>query len=366
MKTKVLAILLVLAMIFAVAGCASNKDEDKGDEQGQQQEENNNDNQQDDVQPDGDGETEDDGDTGDDESGEKAAVNIGFMKGPTGIGAAYLMERNANGESALNYNVTIESDVSIVNSALISGDLDMAAVPTNAACTLYNKTDGKLQIVAINTLGVLYILENGDSVNSMYDLAGKTIYATNPGANPQFVLEYLLTEYGYTVGEDVFVEYLDADEVATKMAAGDIDLCMLPVPNATSVLVKNENVRTAISITDEWEAVTGGSSILTQGCIVANRDTVTDEILEAFLAEYEESINYMADEANLDAAAALAVKYEIVAAEPIAKRALPDCNLVFISDPDTMREYLTGYYEVLYAADPTSIGGNMPDDAFYR
>jgi NitT/TauT family transport system substrate-binding protein len=366
MNKKIIALLLALALVFAIVGCSKTETPTTTDEDENQTEPGSSDDTDATAPDDG----EQSSDTQEPENTQapesKAALNVGFMKGPTGIGAAYMMQQNDDGITRLSYNVTVETDVSNVNSALISGELDMAAVPTNVACTLYNKTDGLINIVAINTLGVLYILENGDSVNSVYDLLGKTIYATGQGSNPQYVLEYILTEYGFTVGEDVNIEYLASDELATKMAAGDIDLCMLPVPNSTTVLAKNENVRVAISLSDEWEIVTNGESVLTQGCIVARKDTVSDEALQLFLADYEESINYMSASENLDDAAALAVKYEIVGSEPIAKKALPDCNLTFISGADTMREYLAGYYEVLYGADPSSIGGSVPDDAFYR
>ncbi len=301
----------------------------------------------------------------DDGDAEGEPLNVAFMKGPTGIGASYLMERNANGETATQYNITVEADVQNVNAALIQGELDIAAVPTNVAALLYNKTGGEVQIVAINTLGVLYILEKGDSIEEIGDLAGKTIYATGQGSNPQFVLEYILEESGLAVGDTVNVEYLPSDELATKMAAGQLDVCMLPVPNATSVLMKNEEVRAALNVADVWEDVTGGDSVLTQGCIVA-RKSVTDEELREFLEEYRASIDYMKDENNLDSAAELAVKYEIVAAEPVAKRALPDCNLTYMDGRDEMKQSLNGYFEILFAANPESVGGSVPDDTFYR
>ncbi len=363
MKKRLLALLMALAMVFALAACSDSgtQEPDNGDEQqeettGGQDETPAEDGQQpEDEQP--------------QDAGEKTTIRAGFLKGPTGIGAAYLMQQNENGEARLDYDVTMDTDAQNVNAAIISGELDIAAVPTNVASVLYNKTidtENEIQIVAINTLGVLYILENGDTIQSVDDLVGKTIYTTGQGSNPQYVLEYILSEHGLTVGQDVFVEYMTGDEVATQMASGMIDVCMLPVPNVTSVLVQNSDVRIALSMEEEWESVTGGSSVLTQGCIVARADTVTDEILADFLADYEESINFMADEANLEEAAALAVKYEIVASEAIATAALPDCNLVYIADPDTMREYLQGYFEVLYQADPASVGGSVPDDAFYR
>ena len=355
MKKSILALLLALTLVFALAACSQNgeeQDDDGGTEEPQEQPE-----QPDEQEPE------------EPDESEKATVKAGFLQGPTGIGAAYLMEQNELGETRLNYDITIDTDAQNVNAAIISGELDMAAVPTNVASVLYNRTKGtenEIQIVAINTLGVLYVMENGDSIQSISDLAGKTIYTTGQGSNPQYVLEYILSENGLTVGEDVTVEYLTGQEVATQMAAGSIDVCMLPVPNVTSVLMQNSDVRIALNIADEWETVTGGSSILTQGCIVARADTVTDEIQDDFLADYEESINYMADEANVEEAGALAAKHGIVANEQIGAAALPDCNLVYIADPDTMREYLQGYFEVLYQASPDSVGGSVPDDGIYR
>lgn len=292
-------------------------------------------------------------------------LNVAFLKGPTGIGASYFMERNANGDYGERYNITVETDPVNVNSALISKNLDIAAVPTNVAAMLYNKTNGDVQIVAVNTLGVLYILEKGDTVQEVYDLTGKTVYATGQGSNPQYVLEYILSESGLVIGETVEVEYLPSDELATRMAAGELDVCMLPVPNATSVLMKNEDVREALDLSAEWATVTGGTSILTQGCIVA-RKSVSDADLAAFLEEYKASVEYMMSSENLDDAAALAVKHGIVPSEPVAKRALPDCNLTYLAGSDAMREALTGYYSVLWSAAPESVGGSVPDDGFYR
>ena len=345
MKSKILSLALALSLLLCLSACSS---EPAGTE------ENNQNNVADNNTPD----EKQDGNT------EKATVDAGFLKGPTGIGAAYFMDKAENGELAADYNITIEADPSAVTSALISGDLQIAAVPTNAAATLYNKTEGKVQIAAINTLGVLYILENGTSINSIADLAGKTIYATGQGSNPEYVLNYILLQNGLTPGEDVTIEYMASDELAAQMAAGSLELCMLPVPNATTVLMKNSDVRTALSLTDEWSAI-GGGSVLTQGCIVARTDLLDHETITAFLAEYEESIHYMSDEANLDAAAALAVKYEIVGSEEMAKAALPDCNLTYIAGAGDMKATLDGYYKVLFEADPTSIGGTIPDDEFY-
>ncbi len=296
---------------------------------------------------------------------EKLSVSAGFLKGPTGIGASYLMEQADAGNTLLDYTFTVESDPSIVTSSIISGDLDIAAVPTNVASVLYNKTEGAVKIVAVNTLSVLYILENGNSVQSVADLAGKTIYAMGQAANPEYVLNYILRQNGLEPGEDVTVEYMDAGELATKMTAGDIDIAMLPVPMSTTVLVKNADVRVALDIGDEWEAVTGGNT-LAQGCIVVRADIDNvDEVVADFLADYETSMAFMMDEATIDEAAALAAQYEIVPSEAIAKAALPDSGLIFIAGADNIKNSISGYFDVLFTADPKSLGGAIPDDAFY-
>ncbi len=293
------------------------------------------------------------------------AVNVGFLKGPTGIGASYLMEQSEKGESMLDYTFSIESDPGVMTGEIIAGNIDIAAVPTNVAAVLFNKTGGNVKMAAINTLGVLDILENGSDIASVADLRGRTIYATGQAANPEYVLNHVLRQNGLEPGEDVTVEFMDAGELATRMASGTLDICMLPVPNSTSVLVKNPDVRVALRLGDEWEKIAGGSA-LTQGCVVVRADLPNaDAILRSFLKEYETSVNYMASEENLDSVAALASKFGIVASEEIAKAAIPDCSLTFIAGAAEMKSVITGYFDVLFQADPKALGGAMPDDTFY-
>ncbi len=293
-------------------------------------------------------------------------LSVAFLKGPTGMGAAYFMEQSENGKLDDDYDILLEADPTVVTSGLISGELDIAAVPTNVACTLYNKTNGNVKLAAINTMGVLYILEKGNTISSAGDLFDKTVYATGQGSNPEYVLNYILSKYDLIPGENITVEYLPSDELAARMASGELEVCMLPVPAATSVLLKNKDVREALNLTDEWSAVSGDGSILTQGCIVYRSDKVSEAQMSSFLEDYSESIEYMTDTANLDAAAELTVKHEIVASDAVAKAALPKCGITFITGADEMRENLAGYFRVLFAADPKSIGGSVPDDAFYR
>lgn len=293
------------------------------------------------------------------------AVTVGFLKGPTGIGASYLMEQSEKGETALDYTFRIESDPSVMTGEIIAGNIDIAAVPTNVAAVLFNKTGGNVKIIAINTLGVLSILENGSTITSVADLKGKTIYATGQAANPEYVLNFILRQNSLEPGKDVTVEFMDASELATKAASGSVEICMLPVPNSTSVLVKNPDVRVALDLGEEWKKIAGGSE-LTQGCVVVRGDLPNaDVIVGSFLKEYETSVKYMAAAENLAAAAALAYKFGIVASEQIAKAAIPDCSLTFITGVSGIKNAISGYFEVLFEADPKALGGKIPDDSFY-
>ena len=290
-------------------------------------------------------------------------VRLGVLKGPTGIGASYLLEKNSTGESLNNYAVTVEAEATAMVSLLASGELDMAAVPTNVASSLYAKTSGGVKIIALNTAGVLYILEKGNTVSSVADLKGRTIAAVGQGSNPEYVLNYILTQNGLTVGTDVFVEFYDSAELTTKAASGNVEVCMLPVPAATTVLVKNAEMRSALNLSEEWDKLNNGS-VLTMGCIAVRSefyDNNTDAV-EQFLKEYEASINYV--KANVAEAAALCEKYEIVPSAAIAAKAIPDANLIFVKGKD-IRPAIEGYYKVLFEANPKSIGGSLPGDDFY-
>ena len=298
--------------------------------------------------------------------------NLMVLSGPTGVGAAKLMADNenvtpdavANGAAAPVINTAaVEADNQMVSSALINGDVDIAAVATNVAANLSAKSEGAIQVLAVNTLGVLYILEKGDSVQSMADLAGRTVYATGQGANPEFVLNYLLTENGVDPAE-VDIQWMTPQEVTAKMASSDDGICMLPVPAATALMLQDSGVRQALSLTGEWSKVSGGQ--LAMGCIVARTDYIEENPLgvENFLTAYQDSISSMSDPANLEDAAQLVAQYGITPNAAIAKAAIPQCNLVCLTGEE-MKSVLEDYYQVLYDADPASIGGALPYDSFY-
>lgn len=302
-----------------------------------------------------------------DTSQSEAYVLPDFMvlSGPTGVGAAKLMADNEAAESydKVAASSTVEADNQAVSSALINGDVDIAAVATNVAANLYNQSEGAVQVLAVNTLGVLYILEKGDTVTSMADLAGKTVYATGEGANPEYVLNYLLTENGVDPA-GVDIQWMTAQEVTAQMVSSEDGICMLPVPAATALMIQDSGVRQALSLTDEWSNVSDGE--LAMGCIVARTDYIEEnpQGVEAFLSAYEDSIAYMSDPDNLEDAAGLVAQYEITANAAIAQAAIPQCNLVCLTG-DEMKSVLEAYYQVLFDADPTSIGGALPDASFY-
>jgi NitT/TauT family transport system substrate-binding protein len=303
-------------------------------------------------------------------SSDRPEVNFTVLIGPTGVGAAKLMADNDAGNTANDYHFTVASTNDEVVAKLASGETDIAAIATNVAANLYHKTDGDVQIAAINTLGVLHILERGTTLKTMAGLKGKTIYTTGQGANPEYVLNYLLAQNGLTPGKDVTIVWKSAEEVSALMLSQEADVCMLPEPAATALVMKsltssksNAAVRKAIDLSQEWEDVST-DSVLTMGCVVVRTAFAKEhhDVVSAFLEEYAASIDYVRN--NAEPASALVAQYGITASAAIAQSSIPGCNLTCITGTD-VRDDIQGYYEVLYAANPASIGGSIPDDAFY-
>lgn len=301
-------------------------------------------------------------------------VHLGLLSGPTGMGAAKMLADNDEayaqveagtyeGGTLLRYEVTLGSDpANDIVPRLTNGELDIAAIPTNLAATLYNRTDGGIKLLALNTLGVLHILENGDTVNSLADLEGRTLYATGQGSNPEYVLNYLLEANGLDPAADVDIQWLASEELTARMASGDIDLCMLPVPAATTVMMQNSDVRDAIDLNDAWTE-SGAQGTFTMGCLVARTEWLEDnsELVPGILAEYAASIDYV--NSNPEEAAALIEQYGIVPKAAVAQAAIPQANMVCITGEDM--KGIADYYQVLFDADPTSIGGAIPGEDFY-
>lgn len=293
----------------------------------------------------------------------RETVNFAVLKGPSGIGAAKLIADSEAETTRNHYDVTIAAANDEVVAGLANGSIDIAAVASNVASSLYHKTDGGVQVLAVSGLGVLYILENGESVESMADLKGQTLYATGQGANPEYVLNYLLTENGVEPSE-VDIQWKTADEITALMASGEAKLCMLPVPAATGVMMKNADVREALDLSAQWDELNNGSR-LTMTTIVVRTDFAKEHpaAVEAFLSEYAGSVDYVnGDPAG---AAELVARFEITPNAKIAELAIPKCALVCITGVDDIKAAIQGYYEVLWSANPQSIGGSIPDDGFY-
>ena len=293
----------------------------------------------------------------------ETVVNVMAMTGPTGVGAAKLMADSAAVGDAAPYHFSVVTANDEVGAALAKGEVDIACIATPVAANLYNKT-GNITVLSVNTLGVLYILEKGNSVTDVASLRGKTIYATGQGANPEFVINHLLTANGIDPAKDVTIEWMTAQEVTAKMVQSDNGVCLLPVPAATALMVKDSAVREALNVGTEWDKIS--QSPLVMGCAVVRNDFLREHpaLVEQFLTDYEASINYMNDAANLTQAAEYVAQFGIAANPAIAAKAIPQCNLTYTAGAE-MRDAIQSYYEVLFEANPASIGGGIPDDGFY-
>lgn len=302
--------------------------------------------------------------TATDAPADTTTAHVYGLVGPTGVGMANLMKQTDDGTAQGNYEFQLASSPDEVVAKIAKGEADIAAVPSNLAATLYQKTSGNVKLLAVSTLGVLYMLENGDSVQSVADLRGKTIYSTGQGSNPEYVLRYVLAQNGIDPDKDVTLQFVEQnEELATLMVSGKATVAMVPEPLATTIQTKNADVRVALSMTEEWDALGSGSQLIMTGVIV--RSDFLEEhptVVETFLREYEASIE--ATGTDLSGSAQLCEDYGIIASKAIAEQAIPRCNLTYIAGAE-MKEKISGYYQVLFDANPASIGGALPDDAFY-
>ena len=296
------------------------------------------------------------------------SVNVLALKGPTAMGMVSLMDQADQGEiTDETYDFQIVASPDEVSPAIAQGTADIAAVPANLASVLYQKTNGGVQVLTINTLGVLYLVENGDQVQSVSDLKGKTIYASGKGATPEYALNYILKENGLTPGKDVQIEWKsEHTECVAALAEHEDAAALLPQPFVTTAQSKNDSLRVALDLTEEWDKIqkdNGGNSSLVTGVTVVRTEFAQEhpEIVEDFMERYQESVSYVNE--HTEEAAKLIGDYDIVP-EEIAKKALPECNIVYI-DGVEMKEKLSGYLEVLEQENPQAVGGALPADEFY-
>lgn len=337
---KILALMLALMLALTLVACGNNANNDAN------------------VNDDTVGENVENNDT----PAEPVTINIASMKGPTTMGMVKLMSDSEAGLTANNYVTTIYGAADEIVPLVVQGKVDIANVPANLAAVLYKKTEGAISVLDINTLGVLYVVETGETITNVADLKGKTIYSTGKGTTPEYVLNYILKSNGIDPATDVTIEFKsEATEVAAMLEGATDAVAVLPQPYVTVAMTKNASIKIALDLSAEWEALDGTKQV-TGVTIVRNEFLEANpEVIEKFLEDYKASVEYV--NANVDEAAALVGGYDIVA-EGVAKKALPYCNIVCLTGEE-MKSNLSNYLTVLYNSDPAAVGGQLPADSFY-
>ena len=325
---KLLAVMLSVIMVFSFAACAGKSANNEGERQ-------------------------------------TTTIRIGAMAGPTAMGMVKLRKDSENGNTKNTYAFEdFATDASAFVTPLATGEIDIAAVPSNLAANIYNKTEGKVQVVAVNTLGVLNLVERGNTVNSISDLKGKTIYATGMGAVPEYTIRYILSGNGLDADKDVNIVWCsDTTEALSKLKSEDGAIAVLPQPFVTAASAQISGLRVVMDLNEAWEKINNNSKIVT-GVIVVRKEFAEryPEQLKKFIDEYNESVAYTSS--NVDETAQLIAEYGVVASAAIAKKALPKCHIVCYVNGD-MKNALKGFLQVLYDQNPKSVGGSMPKDDFY-
>ena len=294
-----------------------------------------------------------------------AEVNLYVLSGPTGIGAMNLWAAADAGETENTYHITMPGANDEVVAALSNGEADIAAVATNLAATLYNKTSGGVTVLAVNTLGVLSMLSNGQEAAAVADLKGKTIYAPGQGANPEYILRYVLTGNGLDPDKDVTLRFVgEGSELLTVWQSDPEAIIMAPQPVATSILMQNDNARILFDMTEEWDKIAGGDSTLMMGCVIVRNEFLQANpgAVELFLQEYAASIEKA--QSDVEGTAAMCEQYGLIPKAALAQKAIPSCGLTFVTGAE-MKTGLSGYLQVMFDASPKSVGGALPGDNFY-
>lgn len=294
---------------------------------------------------------------------ESVNINIGALRGPTSIGLVKLMEQNENGAAANYYTFTMEATADTLLPMIVKGEMDIALVPANVAAILYQKTNGGISVIDINTLGVLYMVSSDTKIKGMKDLSGKKVYLTGKGTTPDYVLNYLLRANEVS---DVELEYKsEAAEVAAILAEQPDAVGLLPQPYVTAACTQNEQLNVVLDMTEEWKNIQGeeGSSLVT-GVTIVRKDFLENnaQAVEVFMEEHKQSTLYVNE--NVKDAARLVVKTGIIEKEPIAIKAIPECNITYL-DGEAMKQALSGYLQILFEQSKEAVGGAVPADDFY-
>ncbi|MCD7737985.1 MAG: ABC transporter substrate-binding protein [Lachnospiraceae bacterium] len=292
-------------------------------------------------------------------------IRIGSLSGPTTMGLVQLMEDSENGDTVGNYEFTIATAADEITTALVKGELDVILIPANAASTLYNKTEGGVTVLDINTLSVLYLVTGDETVNSIEDLSGRTVYLPSKGTTPDYALQYLLAGYGIT---DCTLEYKsESSEVAAILAEDTTAIGLLPQPFVTVACNQNEALRVAVDINEVWNALQeqqGTDNALVTGVTIVRTEFLEEHPVAVFHFMSERKASAEEAVTDVEHTAELVAEAGIVGSAAIAEKAIPECNIVYI-DGEEMKEKLSGYLEVLYSQSPDMVGGALPGDDFY-
>lgn len=356
MKTsrKILAFLMVFTLVFGLFGCTAKQDNETTDTTKA-------------VESDSAAAADEEksSQASAEEPAEKAAVRVGSLTGPTSIGLVYLMDQMEKGQAKGEYDFTMETAADVLLAAMIKGDLDIALIPANVASVLYQKTEGQVAVIDINTLGVLYVVASDTSIQTVADLKGRTLYLTGKGQTPEYVLRYLLEENGLAEGEVTLEFKSEATEVVSALAADSEAIGLLPQPFATAACVQNENFQAVLDLSAEWDAVQGeGGSRLVTGVTVVRREFLeeNEEAVQTFLKEHEASAAYANE--HTEEAAELVAAAGIIEKAAIAAKAMPYCSITYL-DGEEMKSALEGYLTVLADKDEAFVGGALPGEDFY-
>lgn len=290
-------------------------------------------------------------------------INIAVLKGPTGMGMAKLIEDTASQDNP-TYTFSAHSSPDELVGKIINKEIDIAALPTNLASVIYNKTEGQIQLVAVNTLGVLQLLDSTGTIKDVEDLRGKSISASGKGTVAEYALTYILKSNGIDPEKDITIDYsLAHEELSAAVASGDVGIALLPQPHATTAIMKNQDVKIALDLTEEWDKLDSKSQ-LAMGCIVANKGFLeaNKERVDTFLEAYASSVSWVNQ--NPESAGELVEKYEILGNKTVAAKAIPYSSIVYVDGEDA-KDMLQGFFQVLFDLNPKALGGKLPDDAFY-
>ncbi|MCL2399407.1 MAG: ABC transporter substrate-binding protein [Defluviitaleaceae bacterium] len=295
---------------------------------------------------------------------EPTTIRVAALRGPTALGLLRLMDKQERGYAFNNYQFELLGSPDEVPPLLVRGEVDVAAVPGNLAAVLYNRLEGEIQALAVVTLGVLHVVDTTNEIHSIADLAGRIIFASGQGATPEFALNYVLIQNGLIPEEDVFVEFrAEQTEIAALLETGQAEVALLPEPFVSTALARIDNLRLALDLTEEWNQVQPDYGLI-MSVVIARKEFLENnlEAVAIFMEEYAESIEFMTT--STSEGAQLAVDFGLIPGVDIAESALPRTHIVFLTGEE-MKQNLIGFYNVLYNAEPASIGGELPEESFF-